>query len=191
MPPQTRTRPLYVCDITLWEVSTLQGMERTDAAHHGARGTAAQPLKDPDHQWTQREFVPHPFVCRDNVTGMGREEFVRVLTAALALALLFLASAFGGETERSTLRIGITPDYPPFSHIDDGGKFSGFDVDIAMALCARLEVECAFIRHDWEELIPGLRNGEFDAIVSSMSITENAGIWCPSLTGTTAMSSVS
>ena len=111
---------------------------------------------------------------------MGREENVRVLTAALALALLFLASAFGGETERSTLRIGIAPDYPPFSHIVDDGKFSGFDVDIAMALCARLDVECAFIRHDWEELIPGLRDGTFDA-----------GLWCPSLTGTTAMSSVS
>ena len=62
---------------------------------------------------------------------------MRALTAALALTLLFLASAFGDDTVRSTLRIGIAPDYPPFSHIDDDGQFSGFDVDIAMALCAR------------------------------------------------------
>ena len=115
---------------------------------------------------------PHPVTHRDNVARIDREVAVRVLTAALALALLFLASAFGDDTEQSTLRIGIAPDYPPFSHIDDDGQFSGFDVDIAMALCARLEVECAFVREDWEELIPGLRDGRFDAIVSSMSITE-------------------
>ncbi|MDE0045815.1 MAG: transporter substrate-binding domain-containing protein [bacterium] len=97
---------------------------------------------------------------------------MRVLTAALVLTLLFLASAFGDDTEQPTLRIGIAPDYPPFSHIDDEGQFNGFDVDIALALCARLEATCAFVRQDWEELIPGLRNGKFDAIVSSMSITE-------------------
>lgn len=106
------------------------------------------------------------------MTGIDRGASVRRLTAALALALLFLVPAFGDDTEQSTLRIGIDPGYPPFSHIDDDGQFSGFDVDIAAALCARLEVECAFVRQDWEELIPGLRDGRFDAIVSSMSITE-------------------
>ncbi len=109
------------------------------------------------------------------MAGIDREVTVRVLSAVLALALLFLACAFGDDTESSTLRIGITADYPPFSHIDDDGQFSGFDADIAMALCARLEVECAFVRQDWEELISGLRDGKFDAIVSSMSITEERG----------------
>ena len=97
---------------------------------------------------------------------------MRILTVSLALALMLPFAAFGGDTEQSTLRIGIAPDYPPFSHVDDDGQFGGFDVDIAMALCARLEIECAFVRQDWEELIPGLRDGRFDAIVSSMSITE-------------------
>ena len=106
------------------------------------------------------------------MTGIGKEAIVKTLTAALVSAFLFLAPAFGDEAGQSTLRIGIAPNYPPFSHVDDDGQFSGFDVDIAMALCARLEVECVFVRQDWEELIPGLRDGEFDAIVSSMSITE-------------------
>ncbi len=97
---------------------------------------------------------------------------MRTLTAALALILLFLAPAFGDDAEQSTLRIGIAPDYPPFGHILDDGQLSGFDVDIAVALCAGLEVECAFVHQDWEDLIPGLRAGRYDAIVSSMSITE-------------------
>ncbi len=34
-----------------------------------------------------------------------------------------------------------------------------------------MKAECAFVRQEWEGLIPALLAGEFDAIVSSMSIT--------------------
>ena len=91
--------------------------------------------------------------------------------AALVLALLTAAPAFGDEAARDTLRVGVDPAYPPFSDIDDADRLVGFDIDIALALCARLEVACAFVRQDWEGLIPALRAGRFDAIVSSMSIT--------------------
>ena len=92
--------------------------------------------------------------------------------AALVLALLTAASAFGDEAAREHLRIGVDPSYPPFSDIDDADRLKGFDIDIALALCARLKVVCAFVRQGWEGLIPALRAGRFDAIVSSMSITE-------------------
>ena len=94
------------------------------------------------------------------------------LITALILVLLTAAPASGGEAARETLRVGVDPAYPPFSDIDDADRLIGFDVDIALALCARLEVACAFVRQDWEGLIPALRAGRFDAIVSSMSITE-------------------
>lgn len=92
--------------------------------------------------------------------------------AALCLVLLTAAPAFGDEAARETLRVGVDPAYPPFSEIDDADRLVGFDIDIALALCARMDVACAFVRQDWEGLIPALRAGRFDAIVSSMSITE-------------------
>ena len=88
------------------------------------------------------------------------------------IVLLTLTSALGEEGSRAKLRVGLDPSYPPFSDIDDAGRLVGFDIDIAVALCARLDAECGFVRQDWEGLIPALRAGEFDAIVSSMSITE-------------------
>ena len=91
---------------------------------------------------------------------------------ALVLALLTAAPAFGDEASRETLRVGVDPSYPPFSEIDDADRLVGFDIDIALALCARLEVACAFVRQDWARLILALRAGKFDAIVSSMSITK-------------------
>jgi len=92
--------------------------------------------------------------------------------ATLILVLLTAAPALGDEEARQILRVGVDPSYPPFSEIDDADRLIGFDIDIALALCAHMKTECAFVRQDWEGLIPALRAGSFDTIVSSMSITE-------------------
>ncbi len=97
---------------------------------------------------------------------------MKTLTAALIVFLLSFAPAPGADAASGKLRIGVDPGYPPFSEVDDAGRLKGFDIDIARALCRRLETACAFVREDWEKLIPALRAGKFDAIVSSMSITE-------------------
>ena len=93
---------------------------------------------------------------------------MRLLAAALVLALLAATPALATEK----LRIATTGDYPPFNLVDDAGKITGFDVDIARALCTELGVECEVVLEEWERLIPELRAGSFDAIAASMSITE-------------------
>lgn len=97
---------------------------------------------------------------------------MKVLTAVALLVCASFAVALGDDAASERLRVGVDPRYPPFSNIDERDRLTGFDIDIALALCAKLDVECAFVRQDWEGLIPALRAGSFDAIVSSMSITE-------------------
>ena len=89
---------------------------------------------------------------------------------AAALVLLVLAAMPALAAEK--LRIATTGDYPPFSYVDAAGEIAGFDVDIAQALCAELDAECEIVLEAWEQLIPELRAGSFDAIAASMSITE-------------------
>ena len=93
---------------------------------------------------------------------------MRLLAAALVLGLLAVTPALASEK----LRIATTGGYPPFTYVDDAGEITGFDVDIALALCAELGVECEVVLEEWERLIPELRAGSFDAIAASMSITE-------------------
>ena len=70
------------------------------------------------------------------------------------------------------LRVAIDPTYKPFTYKTDAGEPAGFDVDIAKALCDELKSKCVFVEQAWDGMIPGLQAKKYDAIISSMSITE-------------------
>jgi arginine/ornithine transport system substrate-binding protein len=70
------------------------------------------------------------------------------------------------------LRIGIDPTYEPFTFKTSEGRPTGFDVDIANALCEQIKRKCVFVEQAWDGMIPGLLAKKYDVIISSMSITE-------------------
>ncbi|MGI9418899.1 MAG: transporter substrate-binding domain-containing protein [Geminicoccaceae bacterium] len=86
-----------------------------------------------------------------------------------ALAALTLG---GGAASAETLRIATEGAYPPFNNTNADGELEGFDVDIAKALCEAMQRECEIVAQDWDGIIPGLVQEKYDAIVASMSITE-------------------
>jgi len=70
------------------------------------------------------------------------------------------------------LRVAIDPTYKPFTYKTEAGEPAGFDVDVAKALCDELKSKCVFVEQAWDGMIPGLQAKKYDAIISSMSITE-------------------
>ncbi|MBN2753199.1 MAG: transporter substrate-binding domain-containing protein, partial [Rhodospirillaceae bacterium] len=96
----------------------------------------------------------------------------RWMGLVVAAFAAFTVSASGADAAQK-LRIGIEGAYPPFNFVDSKGQLGGFDFDIATALCAKMAVECSFVKQDWDGIIPALNKRKFDAIVSSLSITED------------------
>jgi polar amino acid transport system substrate-binding protein len=96
---------------------------------------------------------------------------VAIAAAALA-ALTSITGASAKDWSTTTVRIGTDATYPPFESQDASGKIVGFDVDIGMAACEAVQLKCEFSNQDWDGIIPALTAGKIDAILSSMSITE-------------------
>ena len=86
-----------------------------------------------------------------------------------ALATLALGTAAFAEP----LKIGIAAEpYPPFASPDAAGAWVGWEIDFINAVCAAGAMECVITPVAWEGIIPSLTGGQIDAIMASMSITE-------------------
>ncbi len=92
-----------------------------------------------------------------------------MLLGALALSVL-AQPTFADE---KPLKIGIEAAYPPFASKAPDGSIVGFDYDIGNALCAEMKVKCTWVEQEFDGLIPALKVRKIDAILSSMSITED------------------
>ena len=93
----------------------------------------------------------------------------KLLTAIVAVSAFGLVAS---GVSAQTVRIGTEGAYPPFNSIDSDGNLVGFDVDISNALCDAAGLTCEFVIQDWDGMIPGLLAKKYDAIIASMSITE-------------------
>ena len=91
---------------------------------------------------------------------------------ALAAATLLGTAASTVAMAGDKIRIATEGAWAPFNYVDEKGQLAGFDVDIANALCAKMQAECEVVAQDWDGMIPALKVRKFDAIVASMSITE-------------------
>lgn len=68
------------------------------------------------------------------------------------------------------IRFLTEDDYPPFNFLSPDGQLAGFNIDLARAICAELELTCTIQRRSWELLIPALNDNSGDAVIASLAI---------------------
>jgi polar amino acid transport system substrate-binding protein len=79
----------------------------------------------------------------------------------------------GGQQEDSNV-IVIASDatWPPMEFLDENKEIIGFDVDLINAAAKAGGFEVKIVNTAWDGIFAGLANGNYDAVMSSVTITE-------------------
>ena len=110
------------------------------------------------------------------------KNFKKVLCLVLALAMtVAMLAACGskddantdGDSAKKTFIMGVDPEYPPFSYLGDDGKFTGFDVEVAQAVCDELGWDLKVFGVNWDQKLVQLDSNECDCIWSGMTILDS------------------
>lgn len=97
----------------------------------------------------------------------------------ILLTTLALAAGLNAQAAQTTpptltkgvLKIAMEGTYPPFTFKDERGQLTGFDVDVAKAVAARLGLQPQFVLTEWSGILGGLQANKYDVIVNQVGIT--------------------
>jgi polar amino acid transport system substrate-binding protein len=89
--------------------------------------------------------------------------------------LLFVLVLVATVAAAEPLRVGMELSYPPFEMTDQAGKPTGVSVRLAEALAKDLGRELVIENIAFDGLIPALKTGKIDCIISSMTATPERG----------------
>jgi len=92
-----------------------------------------------------------------------------MIPSRLPLLSLLFGLLLMPSVHAETLHVATEGNYTPFSYHDESGTLTGFDVEIAQALCQQMQVECEVQAITWNDLIPSLEYAKVDMIVASMA----------------------
>lgn len=94
------------------------------------------------------------------------------LRKLLSVLLLPMCASTVQAQEWKEIRFGVFPEYPPFESVAADGSLQGLDIELGNAICEKLQVKCTWVHNEFDGMIPALRARKFDAIMSSMAVTQ-------------------
>lgn len=102
---------------------------------------------------------------------IARRSFLRF---SLGLPAFWLSACKSGSSSDAgpVLRVGMDLSYPPFEMQDKSGQPDGVGVRLAEALAAHLGRPLKIVPMEFSGLIPALKTGNIDLILSSMTATD-------------------
>lgn len=98
---------------------------------------------------------------------MKKKTLSVLMTAALAATLL---AGCGSKDEGTTFTVGFDAEYPPYGYMDENGDYTGFDLELAEAVC---ELEgWTLVKQPiaWDSKDNELNSGSIDCIWNGFTI---------------------
>ncbi|MFW5743393.1 MAG: basic amino acid ABC transporter substrate-binding protein [Spirochaetota bacterium] len=100
----------------------------------------------------------------------------RLVVAALTLLVVAGFAAASGQEETDgvrTITVGTDATWPPMEFVNEDKELVGYDIDLMNAIADAAGFEVEFQNTAWDGIFAGLGTGEYDAVISSVTITED------------------
>jgi polar amino acid transport system substrate-binding protein len=86
--------------------------------------------------------------------------------------VLLLGAITGCGSGTGKVVVATDATWPPMEYVNEDKEIVGFDIDLMNAIAERGGFEVEFQNVAWDGIFAGLAAGEYDAIISSVTITE-------------------
>ncbi|MBN1828858.1 MAG: basic amino acid ABC transporter substrate-binding protein [Deltaproteobacteria bacterium] len=92
----------------------------------------------------------------------------------IVAAVIITIPAMGGSVAAKELSITVATDatWPPMEMVDENKNIVGFDIDFFKAVAKEAGFKVEFKNTAWDGIFAGIAAGKYDAIISSVTITE-------------------
>jgi polar amino acid transport system substrate-binding protein len=90
----------------------------------------------------------------------------------LVLAILLLGVVSCAKKEATKITIASDATFPPMEMVDTNKAIVGFDIDLMNAAAKAGGFTVEFKNTAWDGIFAGLDNGKYDAVMSSVTITD-------------------
>lgn len=100
---------------------------------------------------------------------MTRSEFLKLIAAA-AIAVTVPAAAYSQDAKKYVFVTG--GDFAPYDMTNPDGTFYGFEIDLLQELAKRGKFDYEIRQMAWDGMMQSLMDGKFDAIIYSVTITD-------------------
>ena len=98
---------------------------------------------------------------------------IALLALAVVLVMAFVACDRQEEAEVTTITVVTDATWPPMEFVNEDKELAGYDIDLMNAIADAAGFEVEFQNTAWDGIFAGLGTGEYDAVISSVTITED------------------
>ena len=93
--------------------------------------------------------------------------------AYLAAAMLIMAgSLVACQPSSDVVVVATDATWPPMEYVNEDREIVGYDIDLMTAIAEKAGFEVEFKNVAWDGIFAGLAAGEYDAVISSVTITD-------------------
>ncbi|BCS52845.1 basic amino acid ABC transporter substrate-binding protein [Geobacter sp. SVR] len=97
---------------------------------------------------------------------------MRILRIAAAIAAMVATMTLPALAAPKTIKVATDATWPPMEMVDANKKIVGYDIDFMNAVAKEAGITVEFKNTAWDGIFAGVDAGQYDAIISSVTITD-------------------